>query len=438
MELYDEDVEQKKSKAPMIIGVCITILVIMTILIVLGILYLKNSIITIQIDGIKNNAIEKILYFETTEEGSQLYIPILKIAKSLGYEGYNGDYKNKSEDKSKCHVTCKDETAMFTLNSDILIKITNDSEYEYVKLDKPVFEKDGELYTTIQGIEKAFNIEFDSDEKYKNIKMYTMDCLIQYYTTNLKIQKYSTNFTDKKAILENMIIIEDDNKQFGVINAENGKSVLETKYQEIRYLPATNEFIVKSNGKYGIVTKDAEIQVKTVYDEIRTIDNRKELYLVKQNNTYGVINTIGEIIIAPDYRQIGVDTNKYYQNGVVNNYILLDEIIPVKNDKELWGLFNIKGEKIVDFQYSNVGCQSTPVSNSYPVVVIPSHKTIVVEKDKGYNLITMDGRELLPGYILNSVYQKINAETEQKEFYMTNNNNTKTMNVEEYLTKIGE
>lgn len=437
MELYDDYVEQKKSNAPMIIGVCIAILVVITILIIFGILYLKSSITTIQVDGVRNNEIEKIMYIKTTEEGSQLYIPIIKIAKSLGYEGYNGDYKNKSEDKSKCHVTCKDETAMFTLNSDILTKITNNSEYEYVKLDEPVVEKDGELYTTIQGIEKAFNIMFYNDEKYKNINIYTMDYLIKYYATKLKIEKYSTNFTDKKAILEDMIIIE-DNKQYGVINAQNGKSVLENKYQEIRYLPATNDFIVKSNGKYGIVTKEAEIKVKIVYDEIKTIDNQKGLYLVKQNSTYGMINTKGEVIIAPDYKQIGINSQKYAPNGVENNYILLDEIIPVKNEKELWGFFNIKGEKIIDFQYSNVGCQSTPVSNSYPVVVIPSHKVIVVEKDKGYNLITIEGKELVPGYILNSVYQKVNSATEQNEFFMTNNNNTKSINVEDYLTQIGE
>ena len=285
MELYDESVEQRKSKAPMIIGVCITILVVITILIIFGILYLKNSITTIQVNGLRNNEIEKILYFETTEEGSQLYIPIIKIAKFLGYDGYNGDYKNKSEDKSKCHVTCEDETAMFTLNSDMLIKITNDSEYEYVKLDEPVFEKNGELYTTIQGIKKAFNVSFYSDEKYKNIDIFTMDYLVQYYTTKLKIEKYSNNFTDKKTIFENMVIIE-DNKKYGVINAENGKPVLETKYEEICYLPATNDFVVKSNGKYGIVTKEAEIKVKTVYDEIKTIDNQKGLYLVKQNGTY--------------------------------------------------------------------------------------------------------------------------------------------------------
>lgn len=437
MELYDDYVEQKKSNAPMIIGVCITILVVITILIIFGILYLKSSITTIQVDGVRNNEIEKMLYIETAEEGSQLYIPIIKIAKSLGYEGYNGDYKNKSEDKSKCHVTCENETAMFTLNSNILTKITDDSEYEYVKLDKPVLEKDGELYTTIQGIEKAFNVMFYSDEKYKNIDIFTMDYLIQYYATKLKIEEYSTNFADKKAIFENMIIIE-DNKQYGVINAENGKPVLETKYEEIAYLPATNDFVVKSNGKYGIVTKDAEIKVKTVYDEIKTIDNQKGLYLVNQNGTYGMINKNGEVIIAPDYKQIGINTQKYAQSGLENNYILLDEIIPVKNDQELWGFFNIKGEKVVDFQYTNVGCQSTPVSNSYPVVVIPSHKIIVVEKDKGYNLITMEGKELVPGYILNSVYQKVNSTTEQNEFFMTYSNNTKTINVEEYLTKIGE
>lgn len=440
MELYDDYVAQKKSKAPMIIGVCIAILVVITILIIFGILYLKSSITTIQIDGARNNEIEKMLYIETTEEGSQLYIPIIKIAKALGYEGYNGDYKNKSEDKSKCHVTCENETAMFTLNSDVLIKITNDTEIQYIKLDKPVFERDGELYTTIKGIENAFNVSFATDEKFKNISIYTMDFLVNYYVAQLSIENYSENFSDKKAIFEGMIIIEAANKKYGVVKIEKGKTtnVLETKYEEIAYLPATTDFLVKSNGKYGIVTKEAEIKIKTLYDEIKTIDNQKGLYLVKQNNAYGVANSNGDVIIETDYKQIGVDVKKYAQTGVDNGYILLDEVIPVKNQQDLWGFFNLSGEKIVDFQYTNVGCQSTPVSNTYPVLVMPSHKIIVVEKDKFYNLITIQGKELLPGYILNSVYQKMNSEKDQSEFIMTYNDNTKDINVEEYLTKIGE
>ena len=45
MELYDEAVEQKKSKAPIIIGVCIVILVVITALIIYAIIYLKNNTI---------------------------------------------------------------------------------------------------------------------------------------------------------------------------------------------------------------------------------------------------------------------------------------------------------------------------------------------------------------------------------------------------------
>lgn len=437
MELYDREVEREKSQIPMIIGICITILVIITILIIFGIMYLKNSITIIQIDGVRNNEIEEILYLESSENSQQLYMPIIKIAKFLGYKGYNGDYINKSEDKTKCHVTSENETAMFTLESDILIKVTGDSEYEYIKLDKPVFEKDGELYTTKEGIEKAFNVKFYSDENFKNIDIFTMDYLIEYYVTKLNIAEYSTKFVDKKAILENMIIIEDNGK-YGVINSEDGKPVLEAKYEEISYLPSTTDFLVKSNGKYGIVTKVAEMKVKTVYDEIKTIDYQKELYLVKQNNTYGILNSKGEVVVNPEYKQIGVDKQKYIPNGVDNNYILLDEIIPAQNENNLWGFFNIKGEKIVDFKYTNIGCQSSPATNSYPAVVIPSHKVIVVEKDRYYNLITIQGKELINSYILDSVYLKTNPTTEENEFFMTSNNNTKVMNIEEFLTRIGE
>lgn len=439
MELYDRDVEQKKSQIPMIIGICITVLIVITIMIIVGIIYLKNSITTIKIDTVRNNEIEKIINIKLNEEGKQeLYMPIIKMAKYLKYEGYNGDYINKSEDKTKCHVTNENETAMFTLNSNTLIKIANETnEYEYIELDSPVFEENGELYTTIEGIEKAFNVMFSCDKNFKNIDIYTMEYMLQYYVTKLKIEEYSTEFSDQKAIFQDLIIIQ-QNKKYGVINAQNGKPVLETKYEQIKYVPATTDFIVKSNGKYGIITKDAETKVKTVYDEIKAIDYKKDLYLIKQNNAYGIIKSNGESIIGPDYKQIGIDIQKYTQNGVDNKYILLDEIIPVQNAEGLWGFFNTKGEKIVDFKYTNIGCQSLPATNSYPALVIPSHKIIVVEKDKKYNLITTQGEELINEYILDSVYLKINPTTEENEFFMTAGSNTKVINIEEWLTSIGK
>lgn len=439
MELYDEKVEQKKSKVPMIIGICIAILIVITILIICGIIYLKNSITVISIDGEKTQEVEELFYIEANENGSELYIPIIRMSKFLGYEGFNGDYKDKSEDKTKCHVTNENETAMFTLNSDILMKVATNSEEEYFKIDKPVFEKDGELYTTIDGIEKAFNVSISCDENFKNIDIYSMEYLIQFWTAKFGIEEYSTEFADEKAILENMIIIV-ENEKFGVIKINNtGKTeaVLETKYEAISYLPATTDFLVMSNGKYGIVSKESEAKLKTVYEEIKIIDNKNGLYLVKQNNTYGIVNTKGEVIIEPEYKQIGIDITQYAKNGVENQYILLDEIIPIKNEQDLWGFFNIEGEQITDFKYEGVGCKESPASNSYPALVIPSYKIIVVENEERYNLMTIKGEELIETYILDSVYFKSDTATEQNKFFMTSNDNTKVINIEDWLTSIG-
>lgn len=436
MELYDEKLEQKKSKIPMILGICIAVLAVITAIIVYVIIYLQNSIMTIKINGNRNNEIEKIFYIESSEEETNLYMPIIKMAQYLDYEGFTGDYKDKSEDKTKCHVTSEYETAIFTKDSDVIMKVTEDSEDEYIIIDKPVFEKDGELYTTIDGIEKAFNVAFYYDEELKNIDIYSMEYLVQVCVTNLKLEKYSDEFGDQKAILEGMIIIEQDGR-YGVINATNGEAILEAKYEEIKYLPVTTDFLVKSNGKYGVVTKDAKVKIKMIYDQINIMDYEYGLYLVKNNNAYGVLNANGEMIIEPEYKQIGINIDKYSQNGVENKYILLDEIIPIQNTDNLWGFFNIKGEKITDFKYTGVGCQSLPVNNSYPVVVIPSYKIIVVLKDKYYNLITLDGEELISGEIINSVYLKVNSSTEQNQFFMTSSNNTKVINIEEWLASIG-
>ena len=442
MELYDENIEEKKSKAPMIIGISIAVLVVITILIVLGILYLKQSVTIIQIDGQRNTEIEKIFYIESTEEGNQLYLPIIKIAQFLGYEGFNGDYLNKSEDKTKCHVTSENETAMFTKDSDTLVKISKNSEIEYITLDKPVFEKDGELYTTIEGIQKAFNITFDTDESFKNINIFSMDYLLQYYAPKLGIENYSTEFSDKKAIFEDMIIIE-ENRKYGVVKLQvvNGvlktNAVLEPKYEDIRYLPATTDFIVKSNGKYGIVNKNAETKVRYVYDDIKTMDNKNGLYLVKQNNSYGVVDINGNVLIAPEYKQIGIDIKQYNQNGVDNSYVLMNEVIPIKDHQGLWALFNINGEKITEFKYTGLGCTQLITSNSYPALVIPSNKVVVMKKDKYYTLVTSNGEQLVPDNTLNTVYIKTDTTTEQNQFFMTYNNNEKVINIEQWLKANG-
>lgn len=434
MELYNEDdlKTRKKSKLPMIIGVMIILLVIMMIVIIYGIIYLQSTITEITLDGKSASDLEQIFYIEETENGSELYVPIRKIAQYFSYEDYRGDYKYKSEDETKCYVKNEYETAMFELDSNILVKTRGNSDYEYLQLDKKVFEKDGELYTTIDGIKKAYNVEFTYDSEKKEIEIYTMDYLVEIYAKHLKIEDYEATFSDKKAIFENMLIVQ-TNKQYGVINATTGESILESKYDLVSYLPNTTDFLVKSNSKYGIVSKEGQVKVKIAYDEIKIMDNQNGLYLIKQNNLYGVVDINGQTIIQPEYQQIGLDISKFSQNGVENQYILLDELIPIKNNN-LWGFFNLKGEKVRDFTYTNIGCTTSTVTNSYPVIVIPSYKVIIVEKDKHYNLMLINGNEIINGYVLESVYMKSNISTGENTFTMTYNGNVR--DVEEFLASI--
>ena len=181
MELYEEVERKEKSKAPMIIGICIGILVVMIIAIICAIVYLRSTVLTIKLNNQTNHDLEEILYITGDEGNQQIYVPIRRIAKFLDYEDYRGDYISKSEDSTKCYVKNANEIAMFTKDSTDLVKTSGDSNYEYLTLKEKVFEKDGELYTTPEGIEQAFNVLFENNLQQNKINIYTMDYLNQIY-----------------------------------------------------------------------------------------------------------------------------------------------------------------------------------------------------------------------------------------------------------------
>ena len=433
MEFYvEEENQRKKTKTPVILLITIILLIFFTGLIIFLIFYINSQILTINLDGAKSAELQKILDIRETEQGKVVYIPIRKIAQYLGYEDYSGDYQNKSEDKTKCYVKTEDEIAIFTLGSKQIIKTRGNSDYEYVELDLPVFEQEGELYTTIEGTEKAFNVEISYDAEQNSINIYTMDFLVTTLAQKFNINKYSEEFYDKKAIFENMLVVQaESTKKYGVLNLETNKYALECKYDFIQYLPYTKDFLVKSNGKYGIISKEAKIKVKIAYDSIEILDNEKGLYLVKEDNLYGVITTEGKTIINSNYQQIGINDKDFAQNGIDSKYILLDTLIPVKRNN-LWGFFDIQGKQITEIKYSGVGCSSSKITNTYPVLVVPSHKIIVVEQNKLYNFIGLAGNERIRTFVIDSVYLNTDAATGENSYYITYNGNTK--NIDDVLS----
>ena len=176
------------------------------------------------------------------------------------------------------------------------------------------------------------------------------------------------------------------------------------------------------------MTKEGRTKISIAYEEITLMDNKNGLYLVKEDNLFGVINNEGKSILSPNYEQIGVDGETFAQNALDNQYILIDTLIPVKYNG-YWGFFNAEGVQITDFEYTNVGCTTSSLTNTYPVVEIPSIKLVVVEKDKMYNLMDAKGTLRINGFVLNSVYLTYDATSGKNSYFMTYGGNTN--NIEE-------
>ena len=184
MNLIDESFEPKKTKdntkkIAKIILIVMIIILIAIIGLMGAIFYIQNNTLKLYINGSLN---EKVKDLMIVEDDGTVYFPIKDIASYLGYKSYNGEYSDKSEDKSKCYVQCDDEVANFTLNSKKIYKLTttnSNGNYEYCYTDKPVKAINGNLYATADGIEKAFNISFTYDTGAKRVYIYTMPYLIE-------------------------------------------------------------------------------------------------------------------------------------------------------------------------------------------------------------------------------------------------------------------
>lgn len=439
MNLIDESLETKNKKkdnsktVARIILAIILILVILIISIFAYLMYIENSKLKVTLNGQVNGEILKLLNFE--EDGT-IYVPIRNMAEHLGYKSYSGEYNNPSEDMSKCYIQSDNEIVNFSLNSNKIYKLNLDDSsgnYSYSYMDKPVKAINGVLYITTEGMEKAFNSIFQYDKNTNRIQVYTMPYLISLYQPKILdygFEKINDNFENNKSILQDMIVVE-KNKKMGVINADTGKEILECKYDQILYQEDTGDFLVKSNNKVGIMSKNKETKVDILYDNIELMDLDAGLYLVKKENQYGVIDIKGNIKIYIENDEIGIDISKFPKNDLKSRYILAGNLIPVKKGKK-WGFFDIKGNQVVDFEYDSVGYIAKSSKEALNLLLVPDYNVIVVCQNDKYTLINENGKRPFNA-LVDDIYMVINGG--QKHYYMTANDNT--YDVEDYLDRIG-
>lgn len=436
-ESFQNKEEKKRKKTAKVVLVAIFLVVMIIIGIIAYLLYIQSTILKVTIDGQLNEGIKNLLVIE--EDGT-VYLPIKEVASYFGYESYNGEYSEKSEEQHKCYVQCEDEVANFTLGSNKIYKLdisksNNDNNYEYVYTKKPVKAIQGVLYATSEGIEQAFNISFQYDQAANRIAILTMPYLIQYYSTAILDYGYaelSDVFANEKTSLQSMLVVKKDKEKnkLGVIDMQ-GNIILEPKYDNITYLPNTGDFLVETNGKVGILSKNKETKVQIMYDSIELMDSDAGLYLVKKDNKYGVIDIKGNIKIYIENDEIGIDASKYTNNNIKSKYIIADNFIPVRKDK-LWGLYDKSGKQVVDFHYDEFGYISTSNKDALNLLVIPEYNVLVAQKDKKYTLLNTSGQEIFPT-VADDIFMTISGG--EKHYYIAVND--ERMDALEYLNRNG-
>lgn len=106
-------------------------------------------------------------------------------------------------------------------------------------------------------------------------------------------------FNNEKAILSNLYVVKDESS--GLIGVDTAKDnsyvkLLDAKYKSVEYNELTENFkVTTTDGKYGIIGKDASVKVTPAYSNIVEIDEKAGLYLVDNGNSQEVINNKGKL-----------------------------------------------------------------------------------------------------------------------------------------------
>lgn len=402
----DEGTKNKKIMA--IIIALITVIVVAIIAVIFILMGMKSNRLSVVIDGVSTKAPEDTFVFY---DDGKIYVSVSDIAPLVGYSSHNGEYKVNVDDINKMYVESKDEkeTASFYWNSRTISKVAPNSnlEYENITMSDPAVFINNKLYVVSDGFTIGFNCIFDYNKAKNRITIQTLPALVNYYTKNInqyEFAKISEDFNNQKALIHGMVVGSREDEKFGV-KAVDGKEIISPRYKKIQFIESSNDFIItNSSDKVGITYNTGKTKITVSYDDIKVVDSDLGLYLVKSNNKYGMIDSLENFVIHIEYDQIGADISKFPTDNIKNQYILYNNIIPVKiNDK--WRLLDVKGNRLTNDEYDDIGYINNNSKNRIlnNALTIGNTKTIIVaklinpeSKDKVYGGVDVKGNTLIP------------------------------------------
>ena len=187
------------------------------------------------------------------------------------------------------------------------------------------------------------------------------------------------------------------NGKYGLLDGQSGKALCEIKYDDIqKYEHET--FLIKSNGKCGLLDKQGKLITAELYDDIQKYEY--DTFLIKSNGKYGLLDKQGKLITAELYDDIQkyeydtflIKSNGKYglldKQGKLITAELYDNIQKYKHNTFLvklngkCGLLDKQGKLITAELYDDI--------QKY------EHETFLVKSNDKYGLLDKQGKQILP------------------------------------------
>ena len=455
------EIEQKRDNKRKIVLISIVLCAILVALLTVLIIYIKylDSLeLKLFIDGSQKKISNTLL----VEKDNISYINIKEFSEMIGYTYTKGDYQKYNENEESCYINNNIEVVAMTaesksftkyidVNSDAIeltaegpygteIQVKSENgKYNVFSSDKTVKIINGQLYMPFDMLKDVYNVSVNTNEN-NRIRIYTLPVLFQNsikLAAQLGYDTVSGVYENIRAIPYDFLVIGKDNK-YGVVDlSQKGKEVLSIKYENLEFIQNTEEFFMSAGTTVGLLDKNGKTIIKPMeYDDISILDEVKQLYLVKKDGKYGVLNRNGDIIVHVDYDEIGLKNSEEFEDNlknIRNTNLLFDECIIVSADSK-YGMFDIDGKELLKTNYEAFGYTTTSsdTSGETSILILPEStgiKGIVVCYDGLYGIYDVNVKNLIIPCACTRIYSITKAGT--TTYYMEFNG--EQMDINNYL-----
>lgn len=219
---------------------------------------------------------------------------------------------------------------------------------------------------------------------------------------NQLLTPFTWDKMDKLSGIDNYVMVS-SGETWGIYSVIERKLTVPIEYSRLRKLDRESAFLVIHGTKSNIVDISNKPLFKKWYDEIRTSSINPEYFIVRENGRYGIVDRNEKVIVPITYLEF---SESNYSDG---SYL-------ARNKDGKYGFIMIDGRITLPFNYDNVKkgyynniisiqngkCGLVKVNNGMPTEILTcdfdnitqTSKTFIVEKGGKFGILNQFGKAL--------------------------------------------